>query len=256
VITGSPTVAQLKAFHTATRARITIDEYYNRWGTPFSAATAGALDAAGALPLISWEPFTATPASIAAGDSDSYITSYASAVATYGKPVVISFAAEMNGNWETWGPPHTTASQFVAAWRHVHDLFARAGARNVTWVWAPGPLSPRSRPFAAYYPGDAYVNWVGLDEFWWNTKPASFDWVLGPSIAQLRMVTAKPLLITETAAVPGAKVVAINELFQGVETTPGVIGFVWFDVNAQQNWLLDRDPAALAAFNKASKGYF
>jgi cellulose synthase/poly-beta-1,6-N-acetylglucosamine synthase-like glycosyltransferase len=256
VITGSPTVAQLNAFRTATGSRITIDEYYSRWDSPFSAATAGALDAAGALPLISWEPFTATPASIAAGDSDSYITSYAKAVAAYGKPIVISFAAEMNGDWETWGPPHTTASQFVAAWRHVHDLFARAGARNVTWVWAPGPFSSRSRPFAAYYPGDAYVNWIGLDEFWWNTKPASFDWVLGPSIAQLRMVTAKPLLITETAAVPGAKVLAIYDLFQGVETTPGVIGFVWFDVKAQSNWPIEGDPPALAAFRNGSKSYF
>ena len=255
VITSTATAAQLEAFRAAAGARITIDEYYSRWGQPFSPATAGALDAAGALPLISWEPFTAAPASIAAGHSDAYIASYARAVAAYGKPVAISFAAEMNGEWETWGAPHATARQFVAAWRHVHDMFARAGARNVTWIWAPAPVSPRSRQFGAFFPGNAYVNWVGLDEFFWTTKPVSFDWLLGPSIAQLRMLTAKPLLITETAAVPGAKVMAVNDLFQGVEATPGVIGFVWFNVKATQDWPLEDDPAALAAFRKGARSY-
>jgi len=255
VITSTATAAQLEAFRAAAGARITIDEYYSRWGQPFSPATAGALDAAGALPLISWEPFTTAPASIAAGRSDRYITSFARAVAAYGKHVAISFAAEMNGEWETWGPLHATARQFVAAWRHVHDIFARAGARNVTWVWAPAPVSPQSRRFGAFYPGNAYVNWVGLDEFFWTTRPITFDWLLGPSIAQLRMLTAKPLLITETAAVPGAKVMAVKDLFQGVETTPGVIGFVWFDVKAARDWPLEDDPAALAAFREGAKGY-
>jgi cellulose synthase/poly-beta-1,6-N-acetylglucosamine synthase-like glycosyltransferase len=255
VITRVPTAAQLEAFRAATGARITIDEYYSRWGSPFSPAQAGALDVAGALPVISWEPFTAAPASIAAGRSDAYITAYARAVAAYGKPVAISFAAEMNGDWEKWGPPHTTARQFVAAWRHVHDLFARAGARNVTWVWAPAPVSSKSRPFGAFYPGDAYVNWVGLDEFWWTTAPVSFDSLFGASIARLRLLTAKPLLITETAAVPGAKVLAVKDLFQGAETTPGVIGFVWFDVKAAESWSLEEDPAALAAFHNAAKSY-
>ena len=255
VITGAPTTDQLNAFRRITRAHITIDEYYARWGKPFNAATAGALYSAGALPLVSWEPFTTTPASIAAGHSDSYITSYAQAVAAYRKPVAISFAAEMNGTWETWGPPNSTPTQYIAAWRHVHHLFVEAGARNVTWVWAPAPLSPKSRPFHAFYPGDAYVDWIGLDEFWWNTRPKSFDWLLGPSIAQLRMITAKPLLITETAGVPGAKVMAVNNLFQGVENTPGIIGFVWFNVKAQRNWSLEDDPDAIAAFRRAAKGY-
>jgi cellulose synthase/poly-beta-1,6-N-acetylglucosamine synthase-like glycosyltransferase len=255
VITSNPTTAELQAFRTVTGARITIDEYYSRWGSPFNSATAEAMDKAGALPMISWEPFTVSPARIATGRSDSYITSYARAVAAYGKPIVISFAAEMNGDWEKWGPLHSTASQFVAAWRHIHDLFAKAGARNVTWIWAPAPSSPQSRPFAAFYPGDAYVNWIGLDEFWWNTRPVTFDWLLGPSIAQLRVLTAKPLLISETAAVPGAKVMAVKDLFQGAETTPGVIGFVWFDVKAARNWPLEEDQAAVAAYRQESRIY-
>lgn len=255
VITSAATVSKLNSFRTATGARITIDEYYSRWGVPFSSATAGSIDADGALPLISWEPFSARPKSIAAGRWDAYITSYARAVAAYRKPIAIDFAAEMNGNWENWGPRHTTPKQFVAAWRHVHDLFSRAGAKNVAWVWAPAPVSPKSTSFAQLYPGNAYVNWVGIDEFWWSTKPVSFDWLLGPTIAELRMVTNKPLLITETAAVPGAKVLAVNDLFEGIQNTPGVIGFVWFDVKADRNWPLEEDPAAVAAFSKAAKIY-
>jgi beta-mannanase len=255
VITGAPTTDELNAFRQITGAHVTLDEYYARWGKPFNAAIASALYSAGALPLVSWEPFTATPASIAAGDSDSYITSYAQAVAAYRKPIAISFAAEMNGTWETWGPPNNTPAQYIAAWRHVHHLFAEAGARNVTWIWAPAPLSPKSRPFHSFYPGDSYVDWIGLDEFWWNTEPKSFDWLLGPSIARLRLITAKPLLITETAGVPGAKVMAVNNLFQGVENTPGIIGFVWFNVKAQRDWSLENDSDAIAAFRRAAKGF-
>jgi beta-mannanase len=55
-------------------------------------------------------------------------------VRTLNLPIAVSFGHEMNGNWYPWGTAHTTAAQFVAAWRHIHDLFARVGATNVIWV--------------------------------------------------------------------------------------------------------------------------
>lgn len=255
VVTNAPTVPELDSFRGATGAHITIDEYYQRWGQPFSPATADALAAAGALPFISWEPLTALPGSIAAGRSDAYIKSYARAVAAYGKPVVIAFAAEMNGNWETWGPLHATPRQFVAAWRHVHDLFAAAGAKNVTWIWQPNVISSGSPLLRPYYPGSAYVNWVGLDAFWWNTTPLSFGQRFGESIAHVREFASQPILIAETGGVPGIKAAAVQSLFRGVESTPGMLGFVWFEAKAARDWGVEHDPSALAAFRSAARGY-
>jgi mannan endo-1,4-beta-mannosidase len=39
----------------------------------------------------------------------------------------------MNGNWFSWnGDSANRPADFVAMWRHVHDLFAHEGATNVT----------------------------------------------------------------------------------------------------------------------------
>ena len=46
----------------------------------------------------------------------------------FGEPVALSFGHEMNGDWYPWGTKQTTAASFVAAWRHIYDLFAKAGA--------------------------------------------------------------------------------------------------------------------------------
>ena len=60
---------------------------------------------------------------IADGQSDAYISRFARAVRTLNLPVAISFGHEMNGNWYPCGSGQSTAAQFVAAWRHIHDLF-------------------------------------------------------------------------------------------------------------------------------------
>ena len=73
----------------------------------------------------------------------------------------------MNGNWNSWGTrPGNSSADYVAMWRHVVSIFRAAGASNVRWVWSPNIYASRStttRPFAAYYPGNAWVDDVGLD---------------------------------------------------------------------------------------------
>ena len=96
----------------------------------------------------------------------------------------------MNGNWFPWAE-HANGNQpgdYVAAWRHVHDIFTQVGATNATWVWCPYvELAPELGPLARYYPGDDYVDWTSLDGFNWgknrvNPQPwTSFDKIFGPS---------------------------------------------------------------------------
>jgi hypothetical protein len=38
--------------------------------------------------------------------------------------------------------PPLVYSEFVAAWRRIHNLFAQAGASNVVWVWNPNDIFP------------------------------------------------------------------------------------------------------------------
>ncbi len=67
---------------------------------------------------------------------------------------------EMNGAWFWWGgqPP----AKLIRLWRHMFDYFTRTrGLDNLLWVYSPnhGPKT------ADYYPGDGYVDIVGLDAY-------------------------------------------------------------------------------------------
>jgi hypothetical protein len=223
---------------------------YVGWGTAFDkTAAAGALGY-GALYYMAWEPFGTTLSAIAAGQSDHYVSSVAKAVRAFGGPVAISFGHEMNGNWYPWGTSQSTAAQFVAAWRHIHDLFAAAGATNVIWVWNPNIVNPMPDvELAPYWPGGAYVDWVGLTGYFATTGPHTFSGVYGPTMTEVRRFTSKPVIIAETAVETGPdEVSSIRSLIGGVKSNSKVLGFVWFDFSKDDvDWTLGDRPIARAA---------
>jgi len=72
----------------------------------------------------------------------------------------------------------------------------------------------------------------------------------------VRTFTNRPFLITETSARPGPRAaLQVRELFAGARSTPGILGFVWFDYNKRADWRLEDDPAALAAFHRAARSW-
>ena len=133
--------------------------------------------------------------------------SYAEAVRAYRHPVIMSFGHEMNGYWYSWGYRKTSPAVFVAAWRHIVKIFRVLGAQNVTWLWTVNIINDTHggqipRP-GQWWPGSSYVNWVGIDGYY--LKPSwKFAPLFGPTIAAVRSVTADPILIAETGAVPAA----------------------------------------------------
>ena len=69
-------------------------------------------------------------------------------------------------NWEMDQSPGSaqyigTPAEFIAAWKYVHDFFEREGATNAVWVWAPRAASFNKGEGQKFYPGDAYVDWIG-----------------------------------------------------------------------------------------------
>ena len=61
--------------------------------------------------------------------------------------------------------------QFVRAWRHVHDIFTAEHATNVNGCGAPWPARVR-RISTSEYPGDSYVDVLGLSGFNGGTRAA------------------------------------------------------------------------------------
>lgn len=214
----------------------------------------------GALYFQVWEPFNTTLQQIAAGASDDYINRFAASVRQLNLPIALSFGHEMNGDWYPWGTKQSTPAQFVAAWRHIHDLFLKAGATNVIWIWNPNDIHPvpdvKLKPL---YPGDAYVDWVGVTAYWSSSGgPHTYSTLLLPTLLQIRTFTNKPFIVAETSAEPGSnQVSSVHALFDAVRTHADILGFVWYDYDRQGDWRLENRPSVQAAFKSdASSSQF
>ncbi|MFF4158982.1 glycoside hydrolase family 26 protein [Streptomyces sp. NPDC001678] len=227
-------------------------EYYAAWGDGFNTQGVRNAWAEGALTVLSWEPADTPIADIADGKSDAYVKEFAEAARKLNIPIVISFADEMNGHWEKWGTKHVKPEDYVRAWKRVHDVFADAGAGNVIWAWSPNIVNPvRNVDIADYYPGDGYVDWVGMVGYFTTFEPNTFDGVFGLTIKKIRTFTDKPLLILETAAEPGERrLTSVRSLLEGVKGHDDIVGFVWFDYRKRSDWRLSVSPLALAEFKR------
>jgi mannan endo-1,4-beta-mannosidase len=246
---GSGIPAKIKSFAAASGAHPSVVEIYRQFGGPFSWTLACTISRDGALPLIDLDPARQPVRAIAAGRYDSYLRTYARQVTRFKSPLAISFGHEMNGDWYPWGGQRTSPADFIAAWRHIHQIFSWAGASNVTWVWAVATRGARSTSQAQWWPGAAYVDWVGLDAYY--RKPNSTFGVIVGSMAQVRAFAHKPVLITETAVAPGPHAAKqVTSLFIGVASHSGLIGFVWFDQDRQERWRIESDPAARRVFRR------
>lgn len=265
---GRPALRELNAFEWETHAHASIVMWYVDW--KHDALTLNQLReiaARGSTPEITWEPWDAlgrlahpqpaySMARIAAGDYDAYARAFALRLRRFGRPVLLRFAQEMNGGWYPWstgGPkPFNSPAQFVAAWRHLHDVFAAAGASNVRWVWSP----IQDRQIGGLYPGDRYVDLVGVSGFnggsalpWGGWR--SFEGLFGPTLTRLhRLAPTKPVQISETASAEqgGNKAAWIAHMFTVLRHRPYVTSLVWFDAAKQTVWPIDSSRAAVSAF--------
>jgi mannan endo-1,4-beta-mannosidase len=255
----SPTsYAQVNEFAQAIGRQPNLVSYYSAWDAPFQAGFASSATKHGALTLVQIDPKNVSLAKIAAGRYDKYLHSYATAVKAFRARVVLSFGHEMNGNWYSWSNRHTPAKVFVAAWRHVVTVFRNAGATNATWLWTVNVIDqhntiPIVSP-APWWPGSRYVNWVGIDGYYYQSSQ-SFSQVFGPTIAAVRELTGDPVLISETGVAPSAGQPAkISDLFSGVRSF-GLLGFVWFDENTQGRVWRINSQAAFQAFGQNAKQF-
>jgi hypothetical protein len=160
----------------------------------------------------------------------------------------------MNARFTPWGYGNVRPQVFVAAWRHIVDLFNGERAKNVTWLWTVNQVGPDTADkVEPWWPGRRYVTWVGIDGYY-KVASDTFSSVFGPTIRQVRQLTSKPILLSETAVAPGAAQFRhIENLFDGM-TRARLLGAVWFDIRqhgspVHQDWRIeDSQHAAQAAF--------
>jgi hypothetical protein len=252
-VVGVPqSYATLRAFTATTHVRPNLVVYYSGWREPFQVRFAAVAATHGASPLVQIDPTGVSLAAIASGRYDTYLRSCAAAVKDFGGRGVLAFAPEMNAPWYAWGYRHTSAAVYVAAWRHVVTVFRTAGTRNVTWLWTVNALQCgcHIRPPASWWPGSSYVNWVGVDGYYYQSS-WKFAALFGPTIKNIRTVTLDPILISETAAPAASQPAKIADLLAGLRASR-LLRFVWFDNNKEQAWRIS-SPAAIAALRRGAE---
>jgi hypothetical protein len=276
---------RIASLETAIGATLPLVQVYVAWGDKpqeqFPTLVAQTIWDAGSVPVITWEPWltdfentrhAGLPlraardrhglAAVARGDYDFYVDAWAADAARFGRPVYLRFGHEMNDPYRyPWGPQNNTKEEYIAAWRHVHERFLRAGARNVIWVWSPHVAY---QYWDSYYPGPDAVDWVatGVLNFgdvgqqwsrWW-----SFDEIFGRQYSRLASF-GKPVMIAEfgSLAVGGDRAAWYrNALADLPSRYPQIRALLFFEVTSDQtvtyqkvDWSVaeDRDVANVIA---------
>ena len=232
--------------------------------TVWDGVEVGATQARGAIPLITMGLGDGvTLADVAAGKQDTAIKKWAGEAKAWGHPFLFAPWWEMNGGWYAWG----RSPSFITAWRHFHDVVVGQGATNVTWTWVVNGIwsDPESDP-SPYYPGDAYVDWTGLDSYNWGRNPAQPDrWenpdqTLSPTLKIIRKVApTKPVAIVETASSEygGNKTDWIREMLTDyLPHHPEIGAFLWFNWNfakgdKRADWPIESSAPAQQEFRSA-----
>ena len=193
-----PSMASLRTMDTNINRHSSIVHWYTQWGASWGTwaynhplfdnmHNYNSVNGVGATPLLTWEawgpsPFTVANntfplKNIAAGNYDAYIDSWAVGLHSLGYPVMLDVFHEMDGNWYPWGygVNGNTQADYIAAYRHVHDRFALAGATNVQFVWNPDAWNPAGVDQRTFYPGDAFVDWMAIDVYNWGAAAGTWE---------------------------------------------------------------------------------
>jgi mannan endo-1,4-beta-mannosidase len=202
----------------------------------------------GAVPILTWLPSIGSPdetppriaREIAAGEHDSIINEWATQLSAWltesgdsERRLYFRPAHEMNGDWFPWSAADSssTPDDHIEMWQRLHDMFSENGLDETTiqWIWSPNVDEIGGVRAEAYYPGDGYVDWVGLDGFNFGDTQSYSNWRTPEEVFldmhnRMRDLTDKPVGLTEFASSsfrdddyrPAAKAIWIKKLFRFV----------------------------------------
>lgn len=219
-----------------------------------------------AIPMITWEPWASLlPEAkndlelsqekkvlkhISQGVFDTYIEKFAEALAAYDNPVYLRFAHEFNNPQYPWSQAgENTPEEFKAAWIHIYDILKSKGAREVMMVWNPWS----SEGMENYYPGDKYVDWIGVTALDYQNlnmsgNSKSFSELYTPFHENFYSLSRKPVMLAEFGSLNLNQkqpqwikdaVHSLSEEFEEIEAV--VLFYSAYDKNIPSNDWYDKD---------------
>ncbi|CAN5380955.1 hypothetical protein BH23BAC2_BH23BAC2_05740 [soil metagenome] len=179
------------------QANLPVISFYTAWGSrsnqQFPLLKAKSIYDLGSMPMITWEPwlddFDPSEFPVIAGKEDknkgglklitegrfdSYIIKWAEAAKKFRHPFFLRWGHEMNDPYRyPWGPHNNSPEDYILAWQYIVNKFREVGAGNVIWIWSPHIAYDTS---SQYYPGNDYVDWIGLTTLNYGTVAPWSQW--------------------------------------------------------------------------------
>lgn len=236
---------------------------YKAWSEPWYSSDYARPNAAGCVSVIGWEPSAGNAtdptyrlSAISSPTWHAYIDQMATDVKAQPGIVVMRLAYEMNGPWMPYceSVNGNAKGQFVVFWHRVVDRFRAKGVTNVRWCWSVNIETPTTVPLCGLYPGDDYVDVVGIDGYNWGTYQGAtwqpYSSVIGPTYDVVTGIApSKPVWVTELGCSPdvppaGDKAGWFSTLATEVANrTPRVSGLMYFQRNKppEPDWRVDAD---------------
>jgi beta-mannanase len=240
---------QLYAMQDSLNVRVDAVSYYQAWGDgeehAFKTDVMNNLHRGGFIPFVTWEPWAAafeayegrmpdsSLALITSGIFDEYIREWAREATRFGHPFFVRPLHEMTNPTYPWSSAYKNSPEmFVSAWKHIVMIFRDSGARNASFVWTPYRASD-----TAYYPGNEWVDWIGLDIFNYGPLEEQALWLDFFTITRTFYDAVKgyekPIIVAEVGTVPmgGNKNMWYRDMFHSLAAGnfPLIEGLVIFD---------------------------
>ena len=251
----------VSALESSIGRKLDINRIYSNWDTSEPSSQAVWDISNGIIPLISIDALTTSGvvpwSQIASGADDAAIVAQAQGLASLNAPVLLSFSHE-----PAIDTANGTAADFVRAWRHYVTV-VRHYAPNVSFVLILNLGSYGPASVAQWYPGDAYVDWVGVDGYnvFGCRGPGGPVWEDFGSIFanfyKFAVAHDKPAAIAEWASTedpntPGRKANWITAAGQTLESWPQIKAVSYFDSAGHDPrcaWTLDSSSSVMTAFS-------
>ncbi len=176
------------------------------------------------------------------GDYDKFLNDYAKMISDFGHPILFRPFNEMNGDWCSYSAYHTSRDTeiYKSVYRYIYSVFEAQGAnRNTIWVWNPNGKSYPDYHWndqRRYYPGDEYVDVVGLTKYntgsyYKNETWQSFNTCFYDVYAKASALYNQPFMITEfaSASYGGNKVSWVKNMFYYIKGYNRIKVAVWWD---------------------------
>lgn len=177
------------------------------------------------------------------GKYDDYFTTYAKAVKKFSHPILLRLDNEMNGQWCPYSSFYFSKDTdlFKEVWHHIYNIFKANQVNNVLWVWNPNDESsprPKWNNYLNYYPGDNYVDVIGMTGYNSGTAVPGEPWrefadIYQPLYAQYARYFDQPMIIGEfgCASVGGDKPSWMQKMFDQIGQYDRIKVAIWWDYN-------------------------